>query len=318
MPSVIGLHRRGDSLDRRAVAMSQAAVYAFGDSAVAAARKLADRLGIPAHRAELHRFPDGELKLRLAPVASTSLLYLPLDKPNEKLIAMVLAAERLRRGGARRLVLVSPYLCYMRQDSVFQEGEAISQRAIAELISRYVDRVVTIETHLHRAHSFQEVFPTIEADNLKIAPAIAQVLRGSVDPRTVVIGPDQESGPSVRDLAARLDLEGMTGTKERRGDRSVTISIEEPERLHYHPALIVDDIVSTGGTLAECARAVRAAGASRIDVIVTHALFAPEEMHGFAVAGIRTLRSTESVPHPSNAIPVDSILAAALEREIER
>jgi len=298
--------------------MTEAALYVFAEAAAPHAHKLARRLGIPAHPAELHRFPDGEIKLRLAPAARTCLLYLPLDRPNEKLIALVLAAESLRRGGAQRLVLVAPYLCYMRQDAAFQEGEAVSQRTIAGLIGRYVERVVTIEAHLHRTRCLKAIFPTIEAANINAAPAMAEALHGSIDPQTVIVGPDEESRPWVEDLARRLNLASTTGRKERGGDDSVTISILDSKRLRGRPALIVDDIVSTGATLAECAAAVRSAGALPIDAIVTHALFAAEEMQRFACAGIRTVRSAETVPHPSNAIPVDSLLAAALQAEVLR
>ena len=80
--------------------------------------------------------------------------------------------------------------------------------------------------------------------------------------------------------------------------------------------LLVDDIVSSGGTLIACARALKAAGATAIDAVITHALFPPEMATAFATAGIRSVRSTSSVPHPTNAIPLDDIFAASLRREI--
>jgi ribose-phosphate pyrophosphokinase len=79
---------------------------------------------------------------------------------------------------------------------------------------------------------------------------------------------------------------------------------------------LVDDIVSSGGTLMACTRTLLAAGATTVDAIVTHALFAPELTAAFQRAGIRTLRSTNSVPHPTNAIALDAVLADALRREI--
>ncbi len=80
--------------------------------------------------------------------------------------------------------------------------------------------------------------------------------------------------------------------------------------------LLVDDIVSSGGTLIACARALTAAGATTIDAVITHALFPPEMATEFANAGIRSIRSTSSVPHPTNAIPLDDIFAAALRGEV--
>jgi ribose-phosphate pyrophosphokinase len=161
------------------------------------------------------------------------------------------------------------------------------------------------------------VFPGIEAENLSAMPAIADALaKTGVDPATVVIGPDAESDPWVRDLASLLGLQHTVARKARRGDRSVDIAFADAAMLSGRPALLVDDIVSSGGTLIVAANRLQAAGASRIDAIVTHALFAPEMVATFAAAGINSVRSTDSVPHPTNAIALDGILAAALRREL--
>ena len=279
------------------------------------AARLAARLGIPLHEIDVHRFPDGELRVTVAEAAATVILYLPLDRPNEKLLTLMFAAEALRRGGAKRLVLVAPYLCYMRQDAAFHPGEAISQKAIGALIARTVDRVLTVDAHLHRTKKIADVFPGIAADDLSAMPAIAEALRG-IAPDTVVVGPDEESQGWVSDLAGRLGLTAAVARKTRGGDRSVRIAFPEPTLFKDRPVLLVDDIVSSGGTLIACAEALALAGARSIDAVITHALFPPEMTGAFTRAGIRSIRSTTSVPHPTNAIALDGILAAALLTEI--
>lgn len=287
-------------------------------AAVGDAGRLAARLGVPVDVIDVHRFPDGELKVTVGAAADTTILYLPLDRPNDKLIALLLAAEALRRGGARRLVLVAPYLCYMRQDTAFHPGEAISQRAIGSLIAGTVDRVVTVDAHLHRTRDIRDVFPGIAAEDLSAMPAIAEHLRGTLDAATVVVGPDEEAAQWVGALAGRLGLDHVVATKTRAGDRSVSIRFDGGERLRGRPALLVDDIVSSGGTLIACAKSLAAAGAASIDGVVTHALFPPAMLDDFTRAGIRTLRSTSSVPHPTNAIALDGLLADALRSEVTR
>ena len=101
--------------------MSAAIIQSLPSSSRDAAR-LAARLGIPFHVIAIHRFPDGEIRVAATPASPVTIIYASLDQPNEKLIALTLAAEALRRGGARRLVLLAPYLCYMRQDTAFHEG----------------------------------------------------------------------------------------------------------------------------------------------------------------------------------------------------
>jgi ribose-phosphate pyrophosphokinase len=281
------------------------------------ARRLASLLGLPFHEIALHRFPDGEIRVTIGPAAATTIIYASLDQPNDKLIAMLFAAEALRRAGARRLVLLAPYLCYMRQDAAFSEGEAISQKAVGRLIAGTVDRVITVDAHLHRTTDIRAVFPGIEAENLSAMPAIATALRRTgIDPATIVIGPDAESRPWVSDLAGRLGLAYTVALKIRRGDRSVEISFAEAGLVAGRPVLLVDDIVSSGGTLVACAKALKGAGATTIDAVITHALFSSEMTAEFAATGIRSVRSTSSVPHPTNAIPLDDILAIALRGEI--
>jgi ribose-phosphate pyrophosphokinase len=285
---------------------------------VGEARRVADRLGVALHDIAVHRFPDEELRITVGPAAATTIVFASLDKPNDKLLALLFASEALRRGGARRLVLAAPYLCYMRQDTAFHQGEAISQKVAGRLLADAVDRVVTVDAHLHRTKNIGDVFPGIEADNLSAMPAIAQALQTSgFDPATVVVGPDMESQAWVADLAGRLGTQRAVASKTRRSDRSAEISFADLGLFAGRPVLLVDDIVSSGGTLSACAKALHAAGASTIDAIVTHALFAPELVGHLLEAGIRSVKSADSVAHPSNAIALDQILAEALRREVD-
>ena len=158
--------------------MSPVAIQCLASGA-SDAKRLASQLGVGVSEIAIHRFPDGELGVTVAPAAPITIVYAPLDRPNDKLLAISFAAEALRRNGAARLVLVAPYLCYMRQDAAFRPGEAISQKVVGRLLSRLVDRVITVDAHLHRTASIHDVFPGIEADNLSAMPAIADAVRAS-------------------------------------------------------------------------------------------------------------------------------------------
>ena len=295
--------------------MNRAAIHAL-QPAITDAGRLASHLGLPLHVIEVHRFPDGELRVTVGPAAQTTIVYASLDQPNEKLLAIMFAAEALRRDAARRLLLVTPYLCYMRQDAAFHKGEAISQKVIGPLLARSYDRIVTVDAHLHRTKNIEDVFPGSDAEDLSATPAIAEFLRTSgFDPKTVVVGPDEESRPWVNDLAGRLGLDYAVARKTRRGDRSVEIAFADPALFLNRPALLVDDIMSSGATVAACAKALRSAGATAIDAVITHALFPPELVGTLFAAGVRSVKSTDSVPHPTNAIALDNVLAETLRTE---
>jgi len=296
--------------------LSNVAVHSLPSSTPDASR-LASRLGVPLHEIAVHLFPDEELRVTVRPATPTTIIYASLDRPNDKLISILFAAEALRRNGSERLVLVAPYLCYMRQDAAFEAGEAISQKVVGRMFAETFDRIITVDAHLHRTKTIQSVFPGIDAEDISAMPAIADVLGASgFDRRTVVVGPDAESEPWVSDLAGRFGVTYAVAQKTRRGDRSVEIRFANPQSFAGRPVLLVDDIVSSGGTLIACAKELAEAGAVSVDAVVTHALFPPDFISQLVRNGIRSIQSTNSVAHPTNAIPIDEILATALRNEV--
>lgn len=295
------------------------AVYGFEETADAA-RRLAAALNLPFREIELHRFPDGESLVRVDSVPSSGagggLLYRSLDHPNDKLIELMLAASVLRDAGAAPLTLLAPYLCYMRQDKAFRPGEAVSQGVVGRFLSGLFERVVTVEPHLHRTHRLAEVFPGAKAVKVSAAALLAERLRqDGVTTDTLLVGPDTEARQWVEAVAQPLGLEVLIGQKVRSGDRDVKIAVPNVERARGRPVVLIDDLVSTGGTLVECAEQLTAAGAASIEAMAVHMLCGSEEEAQLCAAGLFRLRSTDSVPHPSNAIHLAPLLAAVLREE---
>lgn len=284
-------------------------VHCFPDSLVLA-RLLARALGARLERAEVHRFPDGETRVRIAPSDARALLVRSLDDPNPKLIELLLAASALRDAGAEQVTLVAPYLAYMRQDAAFAPGEAVSQRVVGELLGRAFDRVLCVEPHLHRVHALAEVFPC-DAEGISAAPAIADWLAPQAQ-RCWVVGPDQESASWVRAIAERAGIPFGVAKKERRGDDEVEVQLPSG-RVPCPRAWIVDDIASSGATLAATARALFAAGAHEVGAVVVHAIVAPGAAERMRAAGISRFVSCDTITHPTNAIHVAPILAAHLD-----
>lgn len=287
-------------------------VYGFPESAEAAGR-LAQALGVPLHIAELHRFPDGESLVRLPQPVERAVVYRSLDRPNDKLVELTLAASVLRRQGATELCLVAPYMAYMRQDAIFRTGEPVSQSVIGEWLGRCFDRFVCVEPHLHRTHTLDEVFVGHPSTALSGGGPIAAHLRAAGVPSdAVVIGPDEESAPLVEAVAGPLGLASAVGHKERRGDRDVNVVLPDGLSLTGRPVVIVDDVISSGETIFSCARAARALGAAAIRVYGVHALFGPEVAAKFAAEGLRPPVSCDGVPHASNDIPLAVLIASTL------
>lgn len=289
-------------------------VYGFPESAEAAGR-LAQVLDVPLHIAELHRFPDGESLVRLPQSLERAVVYRSLDRPNDKLVELTLAASVLRRQGATELCLVAPYMAYMRQDAIFHPGEPVSQTVIGDWLGRCFDRFVCVEPHLHRTHTLDEVFVGRPSTALSGAGPIADHLRtAGIAPGAVVVGPDEESAPLVEAVAGPLGLMPVVGRKVRRGDRDVTVALPEELSLEGRPVIVVDDVISSGETIFSCVRAARALGASEFRVYGVHALFGPEVAAKFTAEGLEQPVSCDGVPHPSNGVPLARVIVDALAR----
>jgi ribose-phosphate pyrophosphokinase len=258
----------------------------------------------------VHRFPDGESLVRIQPpISDAAVLVRSLHNPNTKLVETLLAADALRRSGARRVILIAPYLPYMRQDTMFHPGEPVSQRVIGTLLGQAFDGVLTLEAHLHRIHRLDEVIPC-RARSLSAAPVLAAWVQRTSS-RCMLVGPDEESEPWVRAIGQEAGVAWVVGKKERIGDRRVRIRF--PELPSSSRTVLVDDIASSGGTLAVAARALHQAGVSTIDALVVHAIFAPGALRRMRAAGIRHVLSCDTIPHPTNALRSAPLMAAALQ-----
>ena len=121
---------------------------------------LAHKLQIPIGTAEMRSFPDEEIYLRiLSDVANKNIILIcNLDQPNSKILPLMFMAQTMKELGAKKIWLVAPYLPYMRQDQRFQSGEAVAAKLFAQLISSFIDGLVTIDPHLHRIHDLDDIY----------------------------------------------------------------------------------------------------------------------------------------------------------------
>jgi ribose-phosphate pyrophosphokinase len=289
----------------------------YFDDEAAPAQRLAQAAKLPACAIGRHRFPDGEIKLRLPVDAAGRLppravLLRSLHQPNEKLIELLLAARTARALGAEHLTLVAPYLAYMRQDMAFQPGEAVSQQVVGGFLAGLFDAVVTVDPHLHRIDTLAQAIAVPHAVALSGAEPLADLI-AQRRPGALLVGPDGESAQWIAQAAARHGFDHAVCTKVRDGDRDVAIELP-PLDAQGRAVVLLDDMASTGRTLALAARLLWQAGAASVDVAVTHALFAGDALQALREAGVGEVWSTDCIPHPSNAVPMAGPLARALRQ----
>ncbi len=280
------------------------------------ALRLAQACGLKAACIDRHRFPDSELRLTLPVDAEGRMppqlvIYRSLDRPNDKLIELLLVSREARRLGARHILLVAPYLAYMRQDLAFHPGEVVSQTIIGHFLSGMVDGLITVDPHLHRISRLEEAFPGPYAISLSGAPLLARLIAQRRQ-QAILIGPDAESAQWIASAAATGGFDHGVCSKVRHGDHDVRITLPEGVSLRDRHVVLLDDVASSGRTLAEASRLLKAAGVRSVDVAVTHALFAADAMDAIRSAGVEEIWSTDCVVHPSNVVQMAPELAPAV------
>jgi len=273
--------------------------------------KLAVELALPCNIIQRHIFPDGESKLTLPIKLPVHVIICrSLDHPNEKLLELLLAAKTARQLGAKTLTLVAPYLCYMRQDKAFHPGEVISQRIVGTFLAEQFDNIITVDPHLHRVHELHQAVPAKQAVSLSATSLMADYIRAHVQ-SPVIIAPDDEAQQWVTAVAKSDGWEYGVCHKKRTGDREVAITLPRIE-LQGRAVVIVDDVASSGQTLAVAVKKCLAAKAKQVDVLVTHALFFGDAKQRLLAAGVRNIWSTDSVSHESNVISLSGLLKTAV------
>ncbi len=281
----------------------------------AQSQALAAALDMPCHIIKRHRFPDGENKLTLpAELSGHVICCRSLDHPNEKLLELLLAAKTATELGAEALTLVAPYLCYMRQDKAFQPGEAVSQRIVGNFLADLFDNVITVDPHLHRIQYLEQAVPAARAISLTATALMAEFLARRME-NPVLLAPDSEAEQWVAAVAQPNRWEYGVCQKLRRGDRDVEISLPEIS-LRGRAVVLVDDVASSGQTLAVASAKCLLKEASHVDVLVTHALLDADAEQSLQQAGVRNLWSTDSVTHESNVIPLGCMLKDAVSGQL--
>lgn len=281
-----------------------------GNDALAAA--LTAKLDATAGALVIRRFPDGETYLRFdTPVCGHKVvLACSLHHPDNNIMPLLFAASTARELGATGVGLVTPYLGYMRQDKRFQEGEAVTSAVFAQLLSRHIDWLVTVDPHLHRWNSLDEIY-SVPATVVPAAPLLAAWIKSHVE-APVLIGPDAESEQWVSAVAAIAGAPHVVLEKVRHGDRDVTVSIPDPAALRGRTPVLVDDIISTGRTMVAAVQHVKAQHLNPPVCVGVHAVFAGDAHEALLAAGAARVVTTDTIPHASNGISVHQAIASVV------
>jgi ribose-phosphate pyrophosphokinase len=283
----------------------------FGGSA---ATQLAQRVsksadaecGLVDHRL----FPDGEHYIRiLSPVKGKDCTVIQTTKTNDSLVELILILDTLNDLGAESIHTIMPYMGYSRQDKVFNAGESFSARTLLRLLDQYSDSITTINCHfLDYAGVF--TFESVEILNLDAFPLVASYFKGKLK-SPIIISPDDGALEYAKKAAEIIGCEFACLDKKRLSDHSVVVSADGLN-VAGKDAIILDDMISTGGTIVEAAKLLRKEGAKSVRAGCVHGVFS----RGVDVfkGVVDELVCTDTVPSKVSKITVADLIAKDLPK----
>ncbi len=265
--------------------------------------------------AQLERLPDGEKYVRIsADVEGEDVVIVNsfAHHPDEMLVETIFLVKTLKDYGARSVFGVFPYFPYSRQDGVFIRGEAFSLRIVADLLKNAgLDGMLVVDFHLHRLSDLKSFFG-FDVVNLTAMHKLAEFAERNFDMNDpIVVAPDEEAVQWARVVAEDLGLSHVVLQKIRIDAENVIID-SAPKEVEGRDVLIVDDMISTGGTVIQAVKALKRAGCGRVFVACTHAILARNALKRLLECGVESLVATDTVLSPISHVTVADIVSERL------
>jgi ribose-phosphate pyrophosphokinase len=279
------------------------------------AKKIVKGLNAKYSKTEVKEFPDGELYLRYkTELKKKKVIIVESFQPNAKgaLMNIIFAAKTAKELGAKKVILVAPYLGFMRQDKRFNSGECVSAPIMAELLNTYVDKILTVDPHLHRIRKMKEVF-TIPAKNLTSNGIIADFIKKKFK-NEVIIGPDWESYQWADEISKAVGVQDTVLEKTRHTFRNVDVKVKNEIEIYGKNVIIVDDIISTGNTMIKALKEAKKRGAKTVSAIGVHGLFVEKGLAKMKRAGFDNIFTVNTIVHETNKIDISPVIIEELSK----
>ena len=267
--------------------------------------RIAGHLGAGVAETSFSRFPDGEISLRTGPLDEATVVVGSLLS-GDSLVELLLLIDAC---SGSKVTLVVPYLGYARQDRAFQPGEPVSARAIARALSPGVSRVITVNVHKDTVLSHF----TVPASGVDLAPDVGDYIATLGLDEPLILAPDKGAGSFAAAVASRGGWEHDHLEKTRVSGTEVRM-----EPLGRGPwkgdVVLVDDIISTGGTLATASRMLLDQGAKGVHAVCVHGLFAGTALSLLRSAGIGHIAASDTIESGESRYSAAGAIARAIAR----
>ncbi len=263
------------------------------------AEKIAEKLGTKLSPLEIYVFPDGEKRVRVLErvVNEECVVIQPTSpEPDKSYMELFFIVDALRRSGAKKIKAVIPYLGYQRQDHVFRDGEAVSLEVIATLLKwGGVDEVISFDLH---SIKIPEIFK-IKLTHLSALSIFAKEIE-KLGNNTVLVSPDMGGIRRIKLLSSMLNGMSYAVIEKNRDLATGKVTMSGISGEVKENAIIVDDMISTGGTIAGAAKLLKDKGAKNIYVFATHAVFSEDSPKILGDSLLKKVFVTDTINIPQN------------------
>ncbi len=296
----------------RVSAVSQKKIKLFtGTAHPELAREICDCLELPLGDAVVGRFRDGEINLRIGETVRGAEVFViqPTCNPaDSNLMELLIMIDALNRASATSIAAVIPYYGYARQDRKTQPRDPIVAKLVANLLTAAgADRVLTMDLHAGQIQGFFD----IPVDNLKALPIMADYFAQKGLDDVVVVSPDVGGVARAREMSQRLGAP-LAIIDKRRPQPNVAEVMHVIGEVQGKTAILIDDIVDTGGTLVKAAEALLAQGAKEVYACATHPVLSDPGAERLQASPIKEIVVTNTIPLPVHKrVPKIRVLSIA-------
>jgi len=272
------------------------------------ASKVSEKLGIPLERITRRRFADGELYVKLEESIEDAII-IGNTYPDSSIIELILTEDAINNAGGKRKILVVPYYGYARQDAMFQQYEAISARALASIYKSLFEKIFVVNIHSPEGLAFLGEKGKEIRSEVEIGKQI------KLDGNDIVISPDDGFSQEAGIIAQVAGISSSALNKKRVSDTKVIIEFPEDLDVNGKRVALVDDLISTGGTILEASKLLKSKGATRVNVYCIHGLFisGTSKYSGY----VDKIVTTDTVEGPFSSITVSGLIAQELKEYLK-
>lgn len=281
------------------------------------AKKIAKEIQAPFSQTYVSEFPDGDMYLRFkTDVKGKKVIIVESFQPNsnEVLLNIIFAAQAAKKQGAKKVIVIAPYLAFMRQDKMFNSGEAINAQIMSKLLNENIDKLLTVDPHLHRIEKMKDVF-SIPAKNLTSNDVIANFIQKKFKKNVAIVGPDWESYQWADKISAAIGVEDTVLEKTRNSTRNVDVKVTKEIDLKDKHVVIVDDIISTGNTMIKAAKQSKQRGAKTVTAIGVHGLFVENALNKMSKY-FDNIYTVNTIEHETNKIDITPAIVEEISKKL--